>query len=366
MRIAHIAAPAAFGGLERVLAGLASAQRSRAHNVMVIAVISPGAAIPPFLAPLADVGVRVEAHHVGNRDYLGERRLVRRLLREARSQVVHTHGYRPDFLHRGVARALGLPIVSTAHGFASQKPGLSLHERLQVWAWRRFDRVVAVSEPLEAQLLNLGVPRGRLMRIRNGFVASPDVLSSEDARRELGLPAEVPVVGWIGRMSGEKDPVLAVEAFAALGASKAHFCFIGDGPLRDACRARATDLGIADRVHLGGSRPEAARYLAAFDLLLLSSRTEGTPMTILEAAMAGVPIVATSVGGVPDVVGTDGALVPHGNAAALGAAIGASLGTEDAARNADRLRTRLQREEAMNDWVGSYEALYRSVIATPS
>ncbi len=363
MRIAHIAAPAAFGGLERVLSGLLPSLASRGHEVLLIAVLSPNVAPPDFLAALGRSGVRLEVHHLGDRAYLGERRLVRRLLREARSEVVHTHGYRPDFLHHGVAHGLRLPAVSTAHGFASGKPGLSVQERLQAFAWRRFDRVVAVSAPLEAHLLSLGVPRARLTRIRNGFVASPDPLGRAEARAALGLPVDAPVAGWVGRMSTEKDPLLAVEALANAAPPTAHLCFVGDGPLRAPLLERAAALGVADRVHADGAKPDAARFLAAFDTLLLSSRTEGTPMTILEAAMAGVPIVATAVGGVPDVVGADGALVPAGDARALGAALGGVLADLPAANaRAGQLRTRLEREKSADDWVGAYESLYRSLL----
>lgn len=367
MRIAHVTAPAQFGGLERVVLGLARAQRERGHEVMVVAVISPGTATPPWLTALEESGVRVEVHPVGNRAYLAERRLVRRLLKEMRAEVVHTHGYRSDVLHLGVARGLGIPVVSTAHGFASQGPGLSLHERVQVYAWRRVNRVVAVSEPLRQHLVRLGVPPARIAQIRNGSVGSPGMLGRAAARRDLGLPMDASVIGWVGRMSGEKDPLLAVEALAQSGGANVHLCFVGDGPLRSACLERGAALGLASRVHADGSRPEAARYLAAFDLLVLSSRTEGTPMTILEAAMASVPIVATAVGGVPDVVQGDGALVPSGDAGLLASAVREVL--EDpaaAAIRSDRLRTRLMREEATDDWVGAYEALYRSLSATPS
>lgn len=362
MRIAHVAAPAEFGGLERVLAGLLPALASRGHEVMFIAILSPGITESPFVAQLREAGLLVEVHHVGNRDYFGERRLVRRLLREAKTEVVHTHGYRPDFLHVGVAHGLGLPVVSTAHGFASATPGRSFQERLQVWAWRHFDRVVAVSEPLEAHLLQLGVPRTRLTRILNGIVASANPLTRAEAREALGLPAEAQVVGWVGRLSAEKDPLLAVDALSASGRDALRLCFVGDGPLRQAVRERAATLGVTDRVHADGARAEAARFLAAFDALLLSSRTEGTPMTILEAGLAEVPIVATAVGGVPDVVGNDGLLVPLGDATALGAALDRVFEDHATARNrATSLLARLQEQSAANDWVAAYESLYREL-----
>ncbi len=363
MRIAHVTAPAQFGGLERVVSGLAREQRTRGHVVMVIAVLSPGSPTPPWVPALAASGVEVEVHWVGDRAYFAERRLVRRLLRIFAPDVVHTHGYRSDVLHLGVAHGLRIPVVSTAHGFASQRPGLSLQERVQVWAWRRVERVVAVSEPLRQQLISLGVPRARVPLIRNGFVGSSGTIGRAEARRELGLPLDTPVVGWVGRLSGEKDPLLAVEAFAAASVPQAHLCFIGDGPLLEACRARAAARGVSERVHLDGARPEAARYLAAFDLLLLSSRTEGTPMTILEAAMAGVPIVATAVGGVPDVVCSDGILVPSGDVDAMGRALSSALGNPDSSQErAAALRSRLSRQGAEEDWVGAYEALYRGLV----
>lgn len=363
MRVAHVAAPGAFGGLERVLAGLAKAQVDRGHEVMVVALLSPQAMVPPFLRALQASGVRMEAHHVGDRSYIRERTIVRQLLRDASTQIVHTHGYRPDVLHLGVAHGLGIPIVSTAHGFTGSKRGLRLNERLQVLAWKRFDRVVAVSRPLESHLLRLGVPRKVLAHIRNGYVPSPDLLNRQEARAALDVPSNVTLVGWVGRMSAEKDPLLAVDAISASGLEELHLCLLGDGPLRGAVEARARALGITHRVHVAGARPEAARYFAAFDAFMLSSITEGTPMTVIEAAMAAVPIISTAVGGVPDLVGSEAALVPHGNATALGAALRAVLAERELALGRARgLQERLLREDAAADWVGAYESIYQEAL----
>jgi glycosyltransferase involved in cell wall biosynthesis len=360
MRILHLTAPAQFGGLERVVSGLARASAERGHDVVVQMTLSPGTPIPGWATSLAEHGVAIEPTFVAGRAYLAERRSVRDLLSRHRSEIVHSHGYRSDVLHRGVAHRAQVPIVTTAHGFASKTPGYSLYERLQVWSWKRFDAVVAVSEPLERQLLEFGVPRSRLVQIRNGVVRGVDPFPRAIARGKLGLPVEGLVFGWVGRFSDEKDPALAIEAFARLADAGATLCLIGTGPLADLCSARAEELGVAARVVFCGPQPDAAPLLSAFDALVLSSRTEGTPMVVLESAAAGVPVIATRVGGVPAVVGEDGGwLVPAGDAEALATAMRSAL--TDARARAERgeaLRARVEAQGAANDWVEEYLALY--------
>ncbi len=359
----HLTAPAQFGGLESVVSGLASASAARGHDVTVFLALSPSAPVPSWTAALERAGVRIAAEHVGNRAYLTERRLVRALLARVNPDIVHTHGYRSDVLHAGVAHGRGIPVVSTAHGFSGKIGGLAFNERMQVWSWRRFDRVVAVSDALQAHLVSLGVPATRLTVIRNGLIAPPPPLDRDEARRALGIPASPFVVGWVGRLSAEKDPLLAVEAFSALNEDSAVLCVVGDGPERAVCEARAEALGIGGRVHFVGAKPDAAQLLSAFDALLLSSRTEGTPMIILEAALATVPIVATAVGGVPAVVGGDGLLCPPGDAQALGRALQSVLKDRAGARErAAVLSARLRAEEEQDDWVGQYLALYHSLV----
>lgn len=363
----HVTAPAPFGGLERVVAGLARETAARGHRVMLVAVLSPGAPVPAWATALASAGVRVEARHLPNRAYLRERREVRALLRDFGADVVHTHGYRSDVLHLGVAHGLRRPIVSTAHGFASTRPKGDLYERLQLLAWRRFDAVVAVSTPLVDRIAAAGVPRSRIAFIRNGWSPGGALAPAGEARARLELPAAGPVIGWVGRLSDEKHPLLAVEALAHVAG--ATLCFIGTGPLRAAAEARAAELGLGERVRFAGAVADAAPLFTAFDTLLLSSRTEGTPMVVLEAAAAGVPVASTAVGGVPDLLGEGaGWLAPSGDALALAAAIRESLGDRaEASRRASRLQERLATKGGEADWVAQYLALYdRLISANPS
>ena len=138
---------------------------------------------------------------------------------------------------------------------------------------------------------------------------SPTPLSRADARRALGLPATGLIAGWVGRLSREKGIDVFIDALASLTDRTIHAAILGDGPERTTESARAESIAPS-RFRWLGAVPDAARYFAAFDLFVLSSRTEGLPMVMLEAMAAGIPIVATNVGGIPDLLSSsEGMLV---------------------------------------------------------
>ena len=140
-------------------------------------------------------------------------------------------------------------------------------------------------------------------------------------------------------------------------------CVLGEGPARPALEARAAGLGIGDRVHWHGRLTGAGRLYRAFDIFVLSSRTEGTPIALFEAMAAGVPVVATSVGGVPDVVSAaEAALVPPGDPQALADEIRAIYRDPvAAAARARAARARLERDFDFGQWLQRYEEIYRVV-----
>ena len=365
--VAHVTAPGAFGGLERVVAGLTSGLVAQGEQVVVVAVLEPGVPVPAFLDDLRVQGVVVEVLHVGARSYLAERRAVRNVLARHGVRVVHTHGYRADLLHGGVARRDGRGTVSTVHGFTGSGRKGRVYEWLQARALRRFDAVIAVSMPLVETLTQAGVRRDRVQLIPNSLAGSATVpLERAEARRALGLAPDGALIGWVGRMSHEKDPELAIEAFALVRAPGARLCFVGDGPMMAPCRTRAEALGLTERVHFAGAVSDASRLLGAFDVLALSSRTEGTPMVLLEAGIAGLPIVATRVGGVPDLLQEDGGtLVPPRDAQALAAALDDALAEpERAHRAAVALRERITSPAASEDWIAAHQRVYDAVART--
>jgi glycosyltransferase involved in cell wall biosynthesis len=239
------------------------------------------------------------------------------------------------------ARALGKPCVVKVHG-------TDVNGVLQRGAARRVaarilpaaDALVAVSRPLGDELVRLGVPRGRVHRVANGVDAG--VFFPRDraeARRSLGVPAEARVVLFVGRLEPQKGIRELVDAFDRLRARapEAVLALVGDGVSTAEVRARVAPWGAAARV-LGAQPQEAvAAWMGACDLLVLPSWAEGTPNVVLEALASGRPVVATSVGGIPDLLADDraGVLVPPRDARALEDALAYALHAswdEDAVR----------------------------------
>jgi len=363
MVIMHVVAPGEFGGLERVVQMLGRGLRGLGHDVHVLAVAVGKETPQPFLAPLAEAGVSTRTLAVRGRGYLEERAAIAGVFRHVSPDVVHTHGYRPDVVDAGVAQRLGIPVVTTVHGFTGGGWKNRTYEWLQCRAFRRFDAVVAVSRPLLGRLERAGVPRSRIHAVPNAWRPNTPPLDREAARRALGLAPNGFAVGWVGRLSHEKGPDILLNALAYLRDLPIRVSVLGNGREQRSLATRARELGVERQVHWHGIVPDAGRHFAAFDVFVLSSHTEGTRIVLFEAMAAGVPIVATRVGGVPDVVSpAEAALVAPADPAALAAAIRAlyrnpALGRE----RAQRASTRLASDFAVDPWVERYAAIYRLV-----
>src|SRR5690606_7474851 len=158
----HVVAPAPFGGLETVLRALASGMSQRGHDVHVAAVVTPEETPHPFIATLRADGISVHEFVLSTRAYRRERALIVELCRSVKADVVRTHGYRPDVIDSGVARDLGIPRVTTVHGFCGGNWKDRLYEWLQIRAFRSFDGVVAVARPQIDRLVGAGVGLDRI------------------------------------------------------------------------------------------------------------------------------------------------------------------------------------------------------------
>jgi glycosyltransferase involved in cell wall biosynthesis len=234
---------------------------------------------------------------------------------------------------------------------------------LQCRALRRFDAVVAVSRPLADRLAGAGVSRDRLALVPNAWEESDVCLPRGAARQALSVDEDRSLIGWAGRLSREKGADVFVEAMAHLIDLPAVASVMGDGPEAVALQRRATALGLGARVAWHGAVPDAARLFRALDVFVLSSRTEGTPMVLLEAMAAGVPIVAARVGGVPDMLSdAEALLIPPQDPIALARAIRAVLVDRSGARvRAAAAQVRLARDFAPEPWLARYEAVYDRV-----
>jgi glycosyltransferase involved in cell wall biosynthesis len=360
--VLHVLAPMREGGLERVVIMLSAAQR--ATSVHVAAVISERAAdAHPFVLQLNALGVAVTPVVVGARNYFREYQALSSLVARLRPLVVHTHGYRADVIAGAVARSRRIPIVSTVHGFTGGGLRNWLYERLQAFALKRADAVIAVSRSLAERLTREGVPSARISLIPNGFVPLFDLLPRDAARRRLGISSGALVAGWVGRLSKEKGADVMLSALTEAG-PRWQLSIIGDGDEFAALRSQAAALRLEDRINWHGAIAEAGSLLTAFDAFVLSSRTEGTPITLLEAMNAGVPIVATRVGGVPDVIDSShGILVPPENPRMLARAL-SEVEREPAvaAARCRRAKERLAHSYGAAWWQSAVGSVYAAVI----
>ena len=384
MRILHLLAPAPFGGLERVVQSLAFEQARSGHDVHAAAILDPGVTDHPVLAALEAHGVGVHPLTIAARAYRLERALVRRVCEDVRPDVVHTHGYRVDVLHSPVARSLGIATVATAHGFVGGDWKNSLYEYIQRRAFRRCDAVVAVSRPMRDGLIESGIPPERVHCVPNAWADPIPFLPRAEARRTLGIDSAAWCAGFIGRISREKGPDTFIDALAALmhgeralaaredEAARAdtngvRAVLVGEGRMRDELMQRTDAPDIGGAVQWPGAIENAGRLIRAFDVVVLSSRTEGTPMVLLEAMAAGVPVIATRVGGIPDVVSHEEALlVPADDPQSLATALRMVWNDPQAAAlRSTRAAERLHSEFSATVWRERYDEVYRSCLDTP-
>ena len=364
LSLLHVLAPARVGGLESVVSLLSAAQVQHGHSARVAAVVPRKDDQHPLIVALQSGSVPTDQIVVSSRGYFRERAAVADLCRRHHVQVLHTHGYRPDVMDAAVGKRNAAATVTTVHGFTGGGLRNRLYEHMQVRAFRNFDAVVAVSEPLRELLAARGVPETSLHVIPNAYEPPPHLLSREDARARLGLPPHARVMGWVGRLAAEKGADVFIEALAHLDMRAGIAAVIGDGPERTSLEARAASLGVSDRVRWLGMVPDAARLYRAFDLFVLSSRTEGTPMSLLEAMASGVPCVVTAVGGIPKVVSEHEAwLVPSESPTLLANAIGHALSdSAESGLRAGNARARLQTQFAIDPWCARYDEVYSSAI----
>lgn len=243
-------------------------------------------------------------------------------LREFRPDLVSTHTAKAGWLGRAACARLGIPVIHTPHGWpvAGRLPGpqavmFELAERIAS-RWAR--AVVCVCEEERRVALEKGFARpGQAQVIYNGVRDVPHALRA--------VPASCPVrIVSVARFEAPKDHATLLRALARLGALDWELELVGDGPLEPAMRALAKKLGIAGRVRFLGYQPDAAPVLARAQLFVLASRSEAFPRSVLEAMRAGLPVVASRVGGLAEAVDNEknGVLVPRDDIGGLSAALG--------------------------------------------
>ena len=299
-----------------------------------------------------------------------------RLMRTFRPQIVHTHAAKAGLLGRLAARLAGVPVVvHTYHGHVLRGYfGPAKTEAFRQLEWllgRASDALIAVSAGVKQDLVELGVAdSGRLRVVALGLelesLAGP--LPRGDLRRERAIPDDAPLIGMVGRLVPIKDVPTFLHAAAKVRevVPQARFALVGDGEERILLEDLCARLGMAEAVTFHGWRRDMQSVYGDLDIVVNSSRNEGPPVALIEALAAGRPVVATRVGGTPDLLrgGEFGRLVAAGDASALADAILDTLDDRVAAEVRARAgQAHVLCEHSAARLVADIDALYRELLA---
>jgi len=287
-----------------------------------------------------------------------------KFLKTSRASVVHAHEFTANTYGAFVARLAGIPVVATIHG--KNYYGEQLKRRLAYRLMSRIAKTVAVSKDLKRFVVsNVGISPGRIRVIYNGVPDFEQPRSEDEAalRRELRVYPNHQIVGVIGSLYPVKGHTYLLQAIPAI--LKKHgntvFFFAGRGELEAELKRQAHDLGIQDHVRILGFRNDVVNLLGIVDVFVLPSLSEGLSVAILEAMVAGKPVVASHVGGNPELVveGETGYLVPPTSPSALSTSIVELLGDEGLrARMGAAGRKRVKALFSLSAMVEQYERLY--------
>jgi sugar transferase (PEP-CTERM/EpsH1 system associated) len=335
MHIVHVMLSLDVGGLERnVLNQVRQAPRLR-QRVTIVCLQRPGQLAPQ----VQELGATVICLNKRPGISLGLVPRLVKILRQIQPDVVHTHQVGTLFYAGPAARWAGVPlVVHTEHGkeryaqqFRTRLLGRIAGHFVSTFFCLTHDMAAAV----RASRI---VPQKKIRVIFNGIDTAQFTRPHDScaARRTLGIPDDAPLIGTVGRLTEIKRQDVLIRGFALLKKQypAAHLVLVGEGPLRDDLQKLATQCQVGDAVHFAGYQSPTGPFIQAMNIFALTSRSEGMPQAAIEAAVCGLPIVASRVGGLPELIehGRTGLLVPVGDESALASALAELLADPDRAR----------------------------------
>jgi glycosyltransferase involved in cell wall biosynthesis len=359
----HLTASPCFGGVERQMLELGRELEQICHSAFVT--FDEEGRCQGFVDNAAQYGFTVHALKHDFPRLFSVYRELKGFLTSVAPDLLCCHGYKSNLLGLLVARQLHIPIVSVSHGWTGESTRVKLFELLDKRILRLVDRVVCVSEGQAQKVRRSGVSHAKVKVIHDAVRVDRFNAPSHHDRAQLEqmFPTRpTAIVGAAGRLSPEKGFKHLIDAAAAIVRDHPHtgFVLFGDGPLREELAARIRERGVEQQFKLPGFQSDLDRFFPHFDLLVLPSYTEGLPNVVLEAFAAGVPVVATAVGGTPELVepGENGFLVAPGDARELACRIRDLLADEQQRRTMGQRGSRLVREKfSFKSQAAAYQAL---------
>ena len=354
MRTLQVVAELGTGGAEAVVLGLAEGMASRGHRTWVasdrgwrVPLVADVPGVDHVRVPLAPRGPVAVAASAA------------RLLAWAPGRpvdLVHAHNIRATLAAHPVARARRVPLVTTVHGLGAQD-----YRRAVRVLGHCSDLVVAVSGAVAEDLRRAGLPEERIRVVENSVSVPP--VRPDDAAHLPDLPTSGPVVLCAARMTAQKRQDLLLRGWAAREHRTGHLLLAGDGPERPRHEALARELGLGADVTFLGDRDDVATLLRRADLLALPSDWEGLPIGVLEALAAGVPVLASAVGGLPDLDDVLSLVPAEGDDREVGERWGRALDHEVAATASQEQRRRVLRGRELVDTRFSPDRMVEAYLA---
>ncbi len=320
MRVAHIIKVTRISGAERHLLFLLAGLRARGIDARLIILVESNRPMDEMMVAAAQRDIPALRLPIGRDADLVLLWRLRRTLREIKPDIVHTHLVHADLHGFAAARLARVPAVVSSRHLDDAFRYRSRWRRVNKRIWRLLDAGIAISAAMKRFAIEIeGAPIEKIQVVRYGMTygwLSDEAIAAarRELRAELKLPAEAQLLGMACRLVEQKGIPYALEALRRIRAEypRAHLVIAGDGEKAGELRRLTSMLGIADRVHWLGWRADAADLMAAYDVFLLPSLREGFGLVLLEAMSRRVPIIASRVGAIPEVVvdGETGLLAP--------------------------------------------------------
>lgn len=363
LTVFHLIAPTHFGGAERVVLNLAESIDRARFNIIVGAFVNARFPQNEFVARLGERQIPYTIFWLKRTIDVDNIPRVVKLVRTQGVDIIHTHGYRSDIIGLLAARISSRPIVATVHGFVPINSRLRLYGHADLIALRFFDRILPVSDHIGGELLKSGIAGEKMVTVRNA-VDPIDI-----GRRHVAVtkPEGEFLIGIVGRLSPEKNIPGFLDVARCLAGRYDHlkFVVVGDGPERECLEGLTIRLKLDGKVRFTGFVDEMESIYRSLDILVISSTTEGIPLTALEAMRHGIPVVSTRVGGIPEIIqeGVNGLIVDAGDMAALGKAVESLVVNREKyltiSRNA---RDIVRRDFNRSSWVEKIQDCYISAL----
>lgn len=360
MRIVHLINSLDYGGAEQVVASLAATQARAGHSIWLVCLRDKGPH-PVNIVPMVEAGVQIITLEKPEGLHLGTLRKLATFLATKRIEVIHTHNHLVHHYGAVAARLAKVPaIVNTLHGTSTLK--MPVPAKMLYWfSCMLSDRVVSVCAQVHAVFKReYRLPTRILWTVDNGIELSPFLAIKRRA------PSEITTFGMIGRFDPVKDHECLIRAFTILKAKHPtiRLRLLGDGYLRSTLESLARKLGVVEDIHFVGFSLDTAQFLSEIDIYVISSRSEGLPLTLLEAMGSGLPIVATAVGGIPEIIGKAncGWLCKPDNPVGLAGAMEEALEAPNRPAIGLCSRHAAEMHYSVSRMGREYESLYRQIL----